>query len=246
MAIKLSSSLEPAVESVQTPTIVPAEESIWTNITDGLAYMLTSDSSCAEKLGNMLYWMDKMDEDQIKELEATTVGFTMQNYTNTETIMRFSGDAVDFCVKNLSKYESKGYAVMDDERKEIDQEMEGVCAQFEASHNRNLIAGLIQKQGYNGKGDPTMANLGFTHEHLTTLAKQFKNDQAGRLAKLKKMKFISLVTGYKCEGGKWNLVNVAAKNFGVILKDAIKSYKYVDKFLFFTYRELKRRDIIKN
>lgn len=244
MALKLESSLVvPAVESVQQ-NVEPGEEGLWSNIKDSLTYMFTSDSSVAEKIGNMCYWLGKMDEDQQKAMESVQVGFKMQNYVNTQIIMRFSGEAVDFCVKNLAKYESKGYFSNDEERKEISDEMEGVCSQFEASHNRNLIAGLIVQPGWTGKGDPTFAQLGFTHEHLETLAKEFKNDQAGRLSKLRKMKWVADITGVEGKNGKWEIVNMAARNFGIILKDAIKSYKYVDKFLYFTYQEMKRQKII--
>lgn len=243
MALKLESSLiVPAMENVQT--VEPGEEGLWSNIKDSIAYMFTSDSSIAEKIGNMCYWLDKMDEDQQKELESVHVEFKMQNFVNTQIIMRFSGEAVDFCVKNLSKYESKEYFSNDEERKEITEEMEGICNQFESSHNRNLIAGLMIQPGWTGKGDPTFAQLGFTHDHLMTVAKEFKNDQAGRLGKLRKMKWIADITGVEGRNGKWEIVNVAARNFGVILKDAIKSYKYVDKFLFFAYREMKRQKII--
>ena len=243
MALKLESSLiVPAMENVQT--VEPGEEGLWSNIKDSLAYMFTSDSSIAEKIGNMCYWLDKMDEDQQKALESVHVEFKMQNFVNTQIIMRFSGEAVDFCVKNLSKYESKEYFSNDEERKEITEEMEGICNQFESSHNRNLIAGLMVQPGWTGKGDPTFAQLGFTHDHLMTVAKEFKNDQAGRLGKLRKMKWIADITGVEGKNGKWEIVNVAARNFGVILKDAIKSYKYVDKFLFFAYREMKRQKII--
>ena len=243
MALKLESSLiVPAMENVQT--VEPGEEGLWSNIKDSLAYMFTSDSSIAEKIGNMCYWLDKMDEDQQKELESVHVEFKMQNFVNTQIIMRFSGEAVDFCVKNLSKYESKEYFSNDEERKEITEEMEGICNQFESSHNRNLIAGLMIQPGWTGKGDPTFAQLGFTHDHLMTVAKEFKNDQAGRIGKLRKMKWIADITGVEGKNGKWEIVNVAARNFGVILKDAIKSYKYVDKFLFFAYREMKRQKII--
>lgn len=243
MALKLESSLiVPAMENVQT--VEPGEEGLWSNIKDSLAYMFTSDSSIAEKIGNMCYWLDKMDEDQQKELESVHVEFKMQNFVNTQIIMRFSGEAVDFCVKNLSKYESKEYFSNDEERKEITEEMEWICNQFESSHNRNLIAGLMIQPGWTGKGDPTFAQLGFTHDHLMTVAKEFKNDQAGRLGKLRKMKWIADITGVEGKNGKWEIVNVAARNFGVILKDAIKSYKYVDKFLFFAYREMKRQKII--
>ena len=69
MALKLESSLiVPAMESVQT--VEPGEEGLWSNIKDSLAYMFTSDSSIAEKIGNMCYWLDKMDEDQQKALES--------------------------------------------------------------------------------------------------------------------------------------------------------------------------------
>ena len=97
MALKLESSLiVPAMENVQT--VEPGEEGLWSNIKDNLAYMFTSDSSIAEKIGNMCYWLDKMDEDQQKALESVHVEFKMQNFVNTQIIMRFSGEAVDFCV----------------------------------------------------------------------------------------------------------------------------------------------------
>ena len=244
MSLKL---ISPVCESltVEVPREAEvSEEGLWSFITDSISYIFTSDSSVAEKLGNMCYWLDKMDEDQIKAFEATKVDRKTQTYQNMETIMRFSGEAVDFCIRNLGKYEGKGYALNDDQRKEINEEMEGVCQQFESSHNRNEIAGMIESEGAPGVKEPTYATLGFTHEHIQTLAKQFKNDQAGRLNKLRKMKFIATVTGVTPKGGKWEIVNLAARNFGVILKDAIKSYKYVDKFLYCTYQEMRRQKII--
>lgn len=248
MAIKL---IIPAMETatVDIPTskkVDISQESIWTRISDSIAYFFTSNSSVAEKIGNMCYWLEHMDEDQVEALEASKVDGNVQTYNNMNTIMQFSAAAVDFCVKNLVKYESKSYVLNDKERKDIDEEMESTCNEFESSHNRDTIAGYIDSKPKDVGDDPTLARLGFTHPKLTGLAKQFKNDQAGRLSKVRKLKFISNMTAYNPEQGKIKVANLAARNFGVILKDAMKSYTYVDKFLFRVYREMKRQKIIPN
>lgn len=245
MAIKLIvPAMDGLVDSLSTANISAAVESIWTRISDSIAYMFTSDSSMSEKIGNMCYWLEHMDEDQIEAIDNSKIDGKYQTYNNMNSIMQFSAAAVDFCVQNLPKYERKEYALNDAHRKAIEEEMESSCSTFEASHNRNVIAGFMDKNPDNVGEDPTLARLGFTHSKLTDFAKRFKNDQSGRLSKVRKLKFVSNITAYNPEGGKIKLVNVAARNFGVILNDAMKAYSYVDKFLFRVYREMKRQKII--
>ncbi len=90
----------------------------------------------------------------------------------------------------------------------------------------------------------TYAQLGFTHEHLITVAKEFKDNQSGRLSRLKKMKFISNVVARKPENYQLKVIHEAAYKFAKLLGTAIDSYKYVDKFLFYTYKELKRQKLV--
>ena len=96
----------------------------------------------------------------------------------------------------------------------------------------------------NAQANKTYATLGYTFNNLYDIAKQFKDAQAGRLSRLKKMKFISTVLGYKPKDGAIKIVHAASIDMANILNFAMTCYKYVDRFLFTTYREMEKQKLI--
>lgn len=246
MALKLSVKPDAITAlNAEFNAIDPAMEGFWQTIKDKVAYMFTKDEHVSEKIGNMIYWLNHMDSDQIRELESTPIDRKFQTYDNMKKIMAFSAEAVDFCLKNLVRYEGTSYVISDEARKKISDEMEGVCNQFEASHDRNEIAAIIEGQGATkGQKTVTLISIGFTKNHIEEIAKTYKAEQAGRLSKLNKMKFIANMTGHEVKNTELTVAHMAARNFGVILKDAVRSYKFVNEFLFYMYRLMQRQKII--
>lgn len=210
---------------------------------DRIAYFFTSDKSISEKIGNMLHLMSKMDEDTKKQIEALHIDYKMQSYENTKKILNFSGEAVDFVVSHTSKFESKSYAVMEDERNAIRAEIESMVSSFNASHDREAILKLM-KTGPDLK-ERTYAALGFNFGNLFGVANEFKNSQSGRLSRMRKMKFIANVVARKPEHGTIAIIHSASIGLANIIDEAMACYKYVDKFLFYTYRLLEKQKIIK-
>lgn len=214
------------------------------SLMDRIAYFFTSDKSVSEKIGNLLYHLEKLDEDQIKALESTHIDFKMQTFANVQKIMSFSNQAVDYVVANTRKYENKSYALLENERDELRQEIDSAYSSFISSHNKDEITGLLSGKGI--VADKTYAALGFTHQNLITVAKEFKDNQSGRLPKLKKMKFISNVLAVTPKNFQLKVIHEASYKFAALLGTAIDSYKYVDRFLFYTYRRLQKQKVIPN
>lgn len=212
------------------------------SLMDRIAYMFTSDKSISEKIGDMLYAMSKMDEDEKKALESTHIDFKMQTYSNVQKLMAFSGAAVDFVVSNVKRYEGKSYALLENERDEIRQEIDSACSSFNSSHDRNAINKILDDKAL--VDDKTYAVLGFHFDNLYSLTKEFKDSQSGRLSRMKKMKFISEVVAVTPENFQLKVVHQASKSFAKLLDQAIDCYKYVDRFLFYTYRKLEKQGII--
>lgn len=219
--------------------IVPAEESLW----DKIEYLFTSDKSISEKIGNMIYQLGKLEEDDVRALESTHVKFKMQNFATVQKMMSFSGQAVDFVVSNTRKFENKAYALLENEREEIQQEIESAYSSFASSHDVSEMTELLSNSGV--VKDKTYAQLGYTHTNLLTVAKEFKDNQSGRLTRMKKMKFISNVVARTPSNFQLKVIHEAAFKFAKLMSVAIDTYKYVDKFLFYTYKELCRKEIIK-
>ena len=213
------------------------------SLMDQIAWIFTSDKSISEKIGNLIYSIQDLDEDGIKALESTHIDFKMQNFQNTQKLMAFSGQAVDYVMNNCKKYEGKSYALLEKDREEIEQEVDSAYSSFTSSHNVDEILKLLK--GDMVVADKTYAELGFTHSNLMTLSKEFKDTQAGRLSRMKKMKFISNCVAVTPSEFQLKVVHEAAHKFAKLLGIAIDSYKYVDKFLFFTYRKLDKQGLIK-
>lgn len=219
--------------------IAYAQESLW----DKICYMFSSDKSISEKIGDMLYQMGNMDEEQQKALESTKIDYKMQTFQNVQKMMGFSGQAVDFVVANTRKYEGKSYALLENEREEMQQEIDSEYSSFVSSHNRDEIIKMVKNDGV--VADKTYAQLGFVHNNLLTVAKEFKDNQSGRLTRMKKMKFISQCLATRPQNFQMKVVHEASYRFAQLLDTAISSYKYVDRFLYLTYKELERQKIIK-
>lgn len=213
------------------------------SLMDHIQYLITSDRSIAEKIGNMLYQMQKMDEDQKKALESLKIPFKMAKCEEVKKVMSYSASAVDFVMEKTRKYESKSYALLDEERDEIKQEVEAAASSFESQHDFKEIHYIMS--GEEAEKDKTYAVMGFTFDNLVSLAKEFKDNQAGRLTRMRKMKFINTVAAHGTkDDGHVHVVNKACWRFVQLLNRAMDCYTYVNKFLFFTYKELLRQKLI--
>lgn len=209
---------------------------------DKIAYFFTSDKSISEKIGNMLFQLGKMDEDDRKKIDALHIDYKMQSYDNTRKILSFSGEAVDFVVSHTAKFESKSYVVMENERDAIRDEINSMVTSFNASHDREAILKLM-KTGPD-VADRTYSALGFHFNNLYAVANEFKTSQSGRLSRMKKMKFIANVVARKPEHGTIAVIHSASIGLANIIDEAMECYKYVDKFLFYTYRILEKQGLI--
>lgn len=223
---------------LDNPTYDPAQEGLWDNI----VYFFTTDKSVATMIGNMLYQMGKMEEDEKRALESTHIDYKMASCSDLRKVMAFSGSAVDFVVSKCQKYEGKSYALLEDDRKQMQEEIESEVSSFKASHDFSAIGGIVKN--VNSQANKTYATLGYTFDNLYDVAKQFKDAQSGRLARMKKMKFISNVLGFKPKDGALRVVHAASIDMANILNFAMTCYKYTDKFLFMTYREMERQKLI--
>ena len=223
---------------LDNPEYSPAQEGLWDNI----VYFFTTDKSICEKIGNMLYTMGKMEEDEKRALESTHIDYKMATCANLKKVMAFSGQAVDFVVSKCSKYEGKSYALLEDDREEMQQEIESEVSSFKASHDIKEVGNIIKN--VDAQENKTYATLGYTFNNLYDVAKQFKDSQSGRLARMKKMKFISTVLGYKPKDGALKMVHAACIDMSNLLNFSMDCYKYIDKFLFMTYREMEKQKMI--
>jgi len=215
-------------------------ESLW----DHIQYLVTSDKSIAEKIGNMLYQMQQMDEDQKKALESIKIPFKMAKCQEIKKVMAYSESAVDFVMEKTRKYENKAYVSLAEEKDQIKSEVESAASSFESQHNFEDVSYVLR--GEEAESDKTYAVMGYTFDNLYGLAKQFKDNQAGRLTRMRKMKFINYMASHGTkEDGHVHVVNKACMRFVKLLNGAMECYSYVNKFLFFTYKELLRNDLIR-
>lgn len=223
---------------LDNPQYNPAQEGSWDNI----VYFFTTDKSVATMIGNMLYQMGKMDDDEKRAIESTHIDYKMASCSDLRKIMAFSGSAVDFVMAKCQKYEGKSYALLEDDRRQMQEEIESEVSSFRASYDFAAIGDIVKN--VNAQANKTYATLGYTFNNLYDVAKQFKDAQSGRLARMKKMKFISNVLGYKPKDGALKVVHAASIDMSNVLNFVMTCYKYTDKFLFMTYRELERQKLI--
>lgn len=233
MSLKLSSSVVDRIAD-------PACEGLW----DHIQYLITSDKSIAEKIGNMMYQMQQMDDDKKKALESLKIPFKMEKIEKVKLIMEYSRTAVDFVVEKVRKYEDKAYVTLEDEKNQIKNEVDSAAASFESQHNSEDIIDVLNNE--TAEKDKTYAVMGFTFDNLYSLAKEFKDNQAGRLTKMRKMKFINYMAAHGTKNdGHVHVINKACMQFVKLLNRAMDCYSYVNKFLFFTYKEMLRNDLIR-
>lgn len=223
---------------LSNPAYSPAQEGLWDNI----VYFFTTDKSISEKIGNMLYQMSKLDEDEKRALESTHIDYKMSSCADLRKVMAFSGQAVDFVVAKCQKYEGKSYALIENDRNEMQEEIESEVSSFKSSHDFSEIGNIVKN--IEAQDHKTYATLGYTFNNLYDIAKQFKDAQSGRLARMKKMKFISNVLGHKPKDGALRICHAASIDMVNLLNFAMTCYKYVDKFLFMTYREMEKQKMI--
>jgi len=211
---------------------------------DHIQYMITSDKSISEKIGNMLYQMGKMDEETKRKVESLNVPFKMAKADDVKKLMDFSKQAVEFVMEKSRKYESMSYSTLADERKQMQDEVESAANQFEGSHDMKEIHYVLSNE--ESEKDKTYAVLGYTFDNLYMVAKGFKDAQTGYLAKMRKMKFITTILAHGfTKDGHVKVANTASWKFTKLLNKAMDCYTYVNKFLFFTYKELLKNDLIK-
>ena len=220
------------------PQYNPAQEGLWDNI----VYFFTTDKSVATMIGNMLYQMGKMDDDEKRAVESTHIDYKMATCADLRKVLAFSGAAIDFVMAKCQKYEGKSYVLLEEDHQEMQEEIESEVSSFKSSHDISDIGDIVRN--VNAQANKTYATLGYTFNNLYDIAKQFKDAQAGRLARMKKMKFISTVLGYKPKDGAIKLVHAASIDMANILNFAMTCYKYVDRFLFTTYREMEKQKLI--
>lgn len=218
--------------------IEPAQE----GILDSLAYMFTSDKAIAEKLGNMIHQLEKIGSDDQKAFESLPIGRKIQKFENLKRLMGYSAKAIDFVETNIKKYESMSYGVMDSDRKKIQDEIDQVVGDFENDNQAKEMHKLMSD--VEDKEDATYAQLGYTFSNFMEIAKEFKDSQSGRLAKLRKMRIITYTAATEIKDWKIRVVHDATYRFNDLLGTGITVYKYVDKFLFYTYRKLLHENII--
>lgn len=210
---------------------------------DHIQYMITSDKSISEKIGNMLYQMQKMDEDDKKKVESISIPFKMAKLDDVKKLMDFSKQAVEFVMEKCRKYESKSYSSIAEERQEMQQEVEAAAAQFEGSHDIKEIHYILSNE--EAEKDKTYAVQGYTFDNLYLVAKAFKDAQTGYLTRMRKMKFITTILAHGfTNDGHVKVANTASWKFTKLLNRAMDCYTYVNKFLFFTYKELLRNKLI--
>lgn len=223
----------------QAMDVIPGEE----NIFDKLVYMFTSDKSVSEKIGNMIYQMGKLDSDQRKAFESLPLNKIVQKYEVLKRLMSYSARAVDFVETNIKKYENMSYNLLDSDRKKIQDEIGSEVDSFEQENNAQGIKKLMSDEP-DVKKETTYAEAGYTYDNFMALAKEFKDAQTGKLAKLRKMRIISYCTATEIKDWKIRVVHNATYRFNDLLGVGIEVYKYCDSFLFYTYRKLVKEGLI--
>lgn len=232
-----------------------ANEGFWRRLT----YNFTSDFKCAAKIDELISKLGSMTPYQENELKSKEIDFRMQPADQIDGLIKFSEAAITWVVhecENLKNNADKwwlGSKVKDQFRSWAKSEAKKFYAKWNINDAANLSAGRTVS-GHKVAKKKTYAELGYSKNTILSIAKKFKASASGHLKEVKKVRSIIEHVGTDTHVGAMILANgdgsispgitieqtISALVVPIlnILNVAIDCYKFVDYFLYYTYKEV--------
>lgn len=222
-------------------SISPAEEGLFRR----LSYIFTRDFKCAEKINDLVNILQNMKSEDEKKLREMTCDFRMQDKPTTLDILAFANASMQWANQHVEKFKellrvlgfrdvmTGGFA---SRQKKVRQEFYKMYNAFVSKYPFDTYSNLVSGRtpvGVKLAEDKTYSQLSFNKNDIIKLAKDFKISCSGHLATMKKIESLARMS---MQSG--NIIYVDMYEVLDLLNLGIRAYKFVDYFLYYTYKEL--------
>lgn len=222
-----------------------------------LSYIFTRDFKCGEIIDSLVKKLASMSKDEADALNNRKVDFAMIASSEADKIMKFVDAAVSWTKKHVdtlrSQLKSGRLGISKAKLIEFREQMNEQASSFRKTWKLTELENLAKGKTTNGQkasSDKTYSELGFTKDKVLSLAKEFRSKCSGNLKDLRYVRNcmdtigrefgatitatpLGLMPGLTMSGMS-DLVRPMAS----ILDSAVKCYKRIDYFLYYTYKEV--------
>lgn len=218
---------------------VTAQEGFWIK----LQHAFTKDSKSGAIVGDMIAAMSKLTPEQKLKLEKTVIDFACPRADIMLAASRYVSAVAKFMVENFkdiqkAEIESKDarelYKKLNTKLNAIKRDLDRFGSDFSIIID-DPDAALAKRICFK---DRTYSAIGFTVTRTLDLAKQFQKNYAGNLATLRKASWGTLVKAHD-EISKHGIIGEFS-NFYNYTSVAMKMYKKIDYFLYYTSKKVSR------